>query len=152
MKSLLLVFLLYLIAPSPLAAEGIVYRLFATSKAVVEKEEIKVKANRLLIVTEPSWCIPCRQLEPHLQQLKKEGYDVHTYTLAQWNKANPKPTDLPKVDEETGRFLVPTVMYVVVGEKINKVVKSHKGGKKVTADFIKQFLIKPSGARLSTAQ
>lgn len=94
------------------------------------------KANRLLVITEPSLCVPCQILDPHIKQLKKEGYDVHEYTLAQWKKAKPKPTNLPK-DIISG---VPTVLYVVVDGKTNEVVYHHKGG--VTAKHIKQYLTK----------
>lgn len=108
-----------------------IYNLFGP-----KKEE--PKANRLLVITEPSWCAPCRQLDPHLKQLKKEGYQVYEYTLAQWKRAKPKPANLP----ENVSASVPTVLYVVANEKENKVIRHHKGGKEVTAEYIKRYLTK----------
>lgn len=99
------------------------------------------KGNRMLVVTEPSWCPPCRALDPHLKQLKKEGYDVHEYTLEEWDKAEPKPSNLPPgLDKE--KFSIPVVMYVVAKDKTNKVVRFHNGGPKVTAEYMKQYLTK----------
>jgi thiol-disulfide isomerase/thioredoxin len=113
------------------SVKDFLYNLFKPVK-VVEK------ANRLLVITEPSWCRPCRELDPHLKQLKKEGYDVYEYTLAQWKKAKPKPANLPKGVSAS----VPTVLYVVANDKENKVVRSHNGGKEVTAEYIKRYLTK----------
>jgi thiol-disulfide isomerase/thioredoxin len=108
-----------------------VYNLFGPKKEAN-------KANRLLVITEPSWCRPCRELDPHLKQLKKEGYSVYEYTLAQWKKAKPKPTNLPEGISDS----VPTVLYVVANDRENKVVRSHNGGKEVTAEYIKRYLTK----------
>jgi len=111
------------------------YNLFGNSA-----KPATTKANRLLVISEPSWCPPCRNLEPHLKQLKKEGYDVNTYTVAQWKKAKPKPSNLPEALK--GRYGVPFVMYVKTNKKENKVVHNHGGGDTVTAAYIKRRLTK----------
>jgi len=116
----------------------LIYNLFSSIVREVKAAKTN-KPTRLLVISEPSWCQPCRELDPHLEQLKKEGYDVHVYTLAEWKKAKPKPGDLPK-EVKNGKCGVPTVMYVVVNG--NKVVRDHQGGKKVTAKYIKRHLTK----------
>ncbi len=114
------------------------YRLFNTN---VEK------ANQLLVITE-DWCRPCRELHPHLKQLKKEGYNVHTYTKSEWSKAKGKPSGLPEVllPDNRGRthYSIPVVLYVqartVNGDWEYEVVRSHYGGKDV--EYIKRYLTK----------
>jgi thiol-disulfide isomerase/thioredoxin len=116
----------------------LIYNLF--SNIVKEVKAAKSnKADRLLVISEPSWCPPCRNLEPHLAQLKKEGYDVYTYTMAEWKKAKPKPGNLPQKVKD-GKNGVPVVMYVVTNG--NKVVRDHQGGPTVTANYIKRHLTK----------
>lgn len=91
------------------------------------------KADQLLVITEPS-CHWCRELHPHLEQLKKEGYNVRTYTKRQWNRAK-KPSGLPK-SLSTGQYGVPVVLYA----QANEVIRSHYGGK--DANYIKRYLAK----------
>jgi len=93
-----------------------------------------VKANQLLVITEPN-CRWCRALYPHLKQLKKEGYNVHTYTRSEWNRAKSKPVSLPKAIL-TDRYSIPVVLYV----QANEVVRSHYGGKNIK--YIKRYLTK----------
>ena len=52
---------------SSVSGQEMSYDLFA--KTVVEKEVSEVKANRLLVITEPSWCYWCKILEPHLREV-----------------------------------------------------------------------------------
>jgi len=124
---------------SPLPAQTVVvYNLFGDAPI---RDEVKESANRLLVISEPSYCQPCRDLEPHLAQLKKEGYDVHVYTAAEWKKAKPKPSNLPK-KVKSGKYGVPTVMYVDAHGTKNKVIRHHNGGKNKTAAYIKKYLTK----------
>lgn len=44
------------------------------------------QASSLIVVSEPSWCKPCLQLEPILHQLQKDGYDVQIETAAKYTK------------------------------------------------------------------
>jgi thiol-disulfide isomerase/thioredoxin len=114
----------------------VIYNLFAS-----QKEE---KANRLLVITEPGWCAPCRKLDPVLKQLKKEGYDVYEYTQGQWYKAKPKPAGVPKIVQSEGqRPRVPTLLFVKADAKTNKVVRWKRGwSNKDDEQSIKRYLTK----------
>lgn len=38
------------------------------------------KAKTLIAISEPSWCTPCRRMEPIFDRLKKNGYTVKVMT------------------------------------------------------------------------
>ena len=89
----------------PMWGEAVVdYHLFP--KKVVKHQE---GATRLLIITEPDWCAPCRRLEPVVADLKKQGYDVHTYSQLQWSRATGKPNNMPTLSQPPA---VPTLLFV----------------------------------------
>ena len=114
------------------------YNLFK----VEEKPEKEVKANRLLVITEPTWCPPCRRLDPVLKKLKAEGYDVYEYTQKQWNSAKPKPAGVPN-ELSRQKPPVPSLMFVQVDSKTNKVVKWDTGwSRTATEEDIKRYLTK----------
>ena len=81
------------------------------------KKEVEAQegATRLLVISEPDWCGPCRQLEPILQKLKKQGYDIHIYSQQRWLRATGKPNNLPEqiANARSPRDLpVPTLLFV----------------------------------------
>lgn len=107
---------------------------------------VEVQANQLLVITEPSWCSWCKLLHPHLEELKKDGYKIRTYTRYEWNKATRKPTNLPKLFRRTiqgtDSYSIPVVLYVHANKTEYKVVRSHYGGKDKDANYIKKYLTK----------
>jgi len=116
------------------------YQLFVGKRATPSR------TNRLLVITEVEWCQPCRQLEPVLKELKKQGYDIHEYTQAQWVKAKGKPEGIPQtVIDEKNRIRVPTLFFVEVDEKTNKIKHWKRGWSPIMGDnaaYIKRHLTK----------
>lgn len=126
------------------AHAGIKYNIFNfTDEEEVEPVVVK-KANRLLVISE-KWCYWCRILDPHIQQLKDEGYEVHTFTMKAWKKAKPKPDNLPK--KLSGNFGIPVILFVRADVGVNVVIKDDVGGEDKTADYLKKYLDKPKATK-----
>lgn len=47
-------------------------------------------ASYLIVVSEPSWCDPCRKLEPKLLSLQKAGYDITIENRLEYRKRKDK--------------------------------------------------------------
>lgn len=92
----------------------------------IAKSQLR-KADKLVVVSEPSWCAPCRQLEPVLRALQKEGYSVEVETIAEYRKR-------PEAVQISG---VPTLVFYF-GDQIGQYKGYH------TADWIKQRLAHPN--------
>lgn len=96
----------------PMWGESNVISYYLFPKKEVDHQE---GATRLLVITEPGWCAPCRQLEPILRKLKAEGYDIHWYSQEAWLRAKNKPHNLPdQIANATRRrdLPVPTLLFV----------------------------------------
>lgn len=87
-------------------------------------EATKTLATELVVVTEPTWCNPCRQLEPELEKLGKNGYKVRQVSMNEWRKEHPNSRSIRKVDEkpnDESLFKVPTLFFFSQkGEIVNK--------------------------------
>lgn len=78
-----------------------------------------LRANRLIVVSEP-WCKACKSIELYLKSVETQ-YDIHKYTLDEWNKAYPKPENHPQVKS------IPTIMYVQAIGDVNQVLHYRVG-------------------------
>lgn len=65
------------------------------------------KADSLLVVSDPAWCKPCRQLEPILDDLIQKGYKITKETPQEYRKRHDK-------QRITG---IPTLLFMV-GDKV----------------------------------
>lgn len=88
--------------------------IFGQPTAKAPEASIETLAAELVVVTEPSWCSPCRQIEPNLKKLKEAGYRVREIDMAEWRKEHPKSRFIRKAQEkpnDESLFGVPTLFF-----------------------------------------
>ncbi|MEO0144299.1 MAG: thioredoxin [candidate division WOR-3 bacterium] len=79
----------------------------------VEFEKVISEKGNIVIDFWAEWCMPCRKLEPVLEELEKE-IDIEVYKL--------NVDDYPHIAEKFNIFSIPTLLCYKDGKLIDRVV------------------------------
>ncbi len=91
------------------------------------QEKVLESKKKILVDFWGSWCIPCKQMEPVVEQLKKE-VDIEVYKL--------NINRNPNISEQENIMGVPTFIIYDKGKEVDRLVGAQ------ALDSLKQFIKK----------